>query len=44
MKYFNQKKKKKIFCDIFGQKALKIAVKNKVHGVKIHSSDLEIWN
>ena len=34
-------KNKKIYCDIFGIKALNVAIKYKVYGVKIHSSDLE---
>ena len=38
---FLSQKNKKIYCDIFGPKALNIAIKYKVYGVKIHSSDLE---
>ena len=40
-KILKSQKKRKIYCDIFGIKALRIAVKNKINGVKIHSSDLE---
>ena len=35
-----KKKKIKIYCDIFGVKAFKVARKNNVDGYKIHSSDL----
>ena len=35
-----KKKKIKIYCDIFGEKAFKVATQNKVDGFKIHSSDL----
>tara|TARA_Y100000816_G_C26100032_1_gene582792 strand:+ start:443 stop:2173 length:1731 start_codon:yes stop_codon:yes gene_type:complete len=38
---FLSQKNKKIYCDIFGIKALNVAIKYKVYGVKIHSSDLE---
>ena len=40
-KIFKSQKNRKIYCDIFGLKALKLAINNNVHGVKIHSSDLE---
>ena len=40
-KIFESQKNRKIYCDIFGLKALKLAINNNVHGVKIHSSDLE---
>ena len=40
-KIFKSQKNRKIYCDIFGLKALSLAVKHKVFGVKIHSSDLE---
>ena len=40
-KVLKSQKKRKIYCDVFGIKALKIAIKNKIYGVKIHSSDLE---
>lgn len=35
-----KKKKIKIYCDVFGEKAFKVAKANKVDGYKIHSSDL----
>ena len=35
-----KKKKIKIYCDIFGEKAFEIASTNNVDGFKIHSSDL----
>ena len=35
-----KRKKIKIYCDVFGVKAFKIAKKNNVDGYKIHSSDL----
>tara|TARA_E500000178_G_scaffold298954_1_gene306404 strand:- start:178 stop:1908 length:1731 start_codon:yes stop_codon:yes gene_type:complete len=38
---FLSQQNKKIYCDIFGIKALNVAIKYKVYGVKIHSSDLE---
>ena len=34
------KKKAKIFCDVFGEESFKIANNNKIDGFKIHSSDL----
>ena len=40
-KIFKSQKNRKIYCDIFGSKALKLAIKNNVYGIKIHSSDLE---
>ena len=41
-KIFNSIKplKKKIYCDIFGEKALKLAEKYDLDGYKIHSSDI----
>ena len=36
-KIFKSQKNRKIYCDIFGLKALKLAINNNVHGVKIHS-------
>lgn len=38
---FLSQKNKKIYCDVFGTKALDVAIKYKAQGVKIHSSDLE---
>ena len=38
---FKISKNRKIYCDVFGLQALGLAVKHKVFGVKIHSSDLE---
>ena len=35
-----KKKNIKIYCDVFGEKAFKIAKSNNVDGYKIHSSDL----
>ena len=40
-KIFRSQKKRKFYCDVFGLKALKLAIKNNVYGIKIHSSDLE---
>ncbi len=40
-KILKSQKNRKIYCDVFGFKALGLAVKHKVFGVKIHSSDLE---
>jgi len=40
-KIFKSQKNRKVYCDVFGLKALSLAVKHKVFGVKIHSSDLE---
>ena len=40
-KILKSQKNRKIYCDVFGLKALGLAVKYKVFGVKIHSSDLE---
>ena len=41
LKLINKVKKKgKVYCDIFGLKAFKLAKKLNVHGYKIHSSDL----
>jgi len=34
------KKKSKIFCDVFGEESFQIANNNKIDGFKIHSSDL----
>ena len=40
-KILKSQKKNKVYCDVFGFKALRVAIQNKVYGVKIHSSDLE---
>ena len=36
-------KKGKVYCDIFGLKAFKLAKKLNVDGYKIHSSDLKLF-
>ena len=40
-KIFKSQKNRKIYCDVFGTKALRLAIKYKAFGIKIHSSDLE---
>ena len=42
-KIFKSQKNRKVYCDVFGLKALSLAVKHKVFGVKIHHHSLYFY-